>query len=1015
MFKTTKVFAGVAALLGGGILTTALPTLAQQTPAVTTLERIEITGSRLKKFDLEASSPTVTITSAELQANQDITLETFLNSLPQVNPAGTTSSNNPGNGGQANIDLRGLGSNRNLVLIDGRRPMVSASDQTVDLNTIPMAMVESIEIISGGAAAVYGADAVAGVVNVKLKKNFQGFDLRAGLSNTTKNGDARERNIQGLMGGNFADNRGNAVIGFEFAEREAVYKRQRAFSALATSTTGSWPEGRFSPNGSNLPSQAAVNAIYAGYGYKGPQITRGNSHSFNADGTLFYPGLFNSPLDVANFKYPLDEGVNTRFFPDFYSYNFDPANILVLPLKRRSVTAKANYLLSNGIEVFGKISNSNYNSTTALAPTPVAGGAWRAPGQTTASTQISSPLIEPGKRGTTLLVNANNVFIPADLKTLLNSRTGDDANLVGTGAAEPFTMSWRTVAAGLRTNTYANDVTQYLAGAKGDIFNTGWTWEGSMSHGITKINQSQKGNINAQKLADAFGAADGGKSLCAGGVNPFGRQALSAECIAFLQLPTSLAQEFNQTIGQFFVAGDAFEAPAGPVGVVLGAETRRFGYELNPGSTSGPIYGFNSQSAAKAKNSFDDFFAEVSIPLARNMPIIKSANLSLAYRNSRSQATDIIKGLETPSKASNAFAANLDWQPNSEMRARASAQRSVRAPNFGELFDGGGGFPSFFDPCSVNSVGRTTGADAAKLGVLCTATGVSNTSFVASPGAQAETITTGNINLKPESSNSMTLGLVWTPRSDSFLGGFRGSLDYYRIKVSDAITSPDVNEFIADCYNYNGRNSNYSATTSSCATITRSGSSIIGAYDPVDPDGAFAGGNEGKIDTSGVDISLGWSGKVGPGKLDVQGFWTHLLSYKSKTTSLLPSVDYAGTIAYFGAGLGQSFPENKVTISTNYKLGDVGIDLRMRYIGAMSNRMAKLFPGEALTGVSSTTYWDLGGSYDFTKSLSVRAGVNNLLDQKPRQYSPNVQSGTDPSTYDVVGRRYYLTANLSFK
>ncbi|MDC6170537.1 TonB-dependent receptor domain-containing protein [Paucibacter sp. XJ19-41] len=1008
MFRKSKISAAALLALSGGVALTSAPAFAQEK-----LERIEITGSRLKKVDLEASSPTVTVTAAEIQANQDVTLETFLNTLPQINPAGTTSSNNPGNGGQANINLRGLGPNRNLILIDGRRPMVSASDQTVDLNTIPMAMIDSIEIISGGAAAVYGADAVAGVVNIKLKRRFQGFDLRAGTSKTTKQGDALERNVQGLIGGNFADNKGNAVLGFEYAQRDALYKKQRPFSALATGTTGAWPEGRYVPSGTNLPSQAAVNAIYAGYGYTGAQIPRGSAHSFNTDGTLIYPGVFNSPLDVVNWKYPIDAGVNTRFFPDFYSYNFDPENLLVLPLDRRAITAKADYQLDSGVEVFGRFSNTRYNATTALAPTPVSGGAWRAPGQTTAPTQIVSSFIVPGQRGSALLVNPNNVFIPADLKTLLNSRTGDDPTVVGTGANEAFGVGWRTVAAGLRSSTYENEVTQYLAGAKGDIFSTGWTWEGSLSEGRTKIDQSQQGNINAQKLADALGAVDGGQSLCAGGVNPFGRQTLSAECAAWLQLPTSLKQEYKQTIAQFFVAGDVVKLPAGMVGAVLGYESRRFKYELDPGSTSSPIYGFNSQSPAKAKNSFDDFFAELSVPLAKNMPMIQSANLSLAYRNSASKATDVLNGVETPKKRSNAFAANLDWQPTRELRARASAQRSVRAPNFGELFDGGGSFPSIFDPCSINSVGRTTGANAAQLGALCTATGVANTSFVATPGGQAETNTTGNINLKPETSNSVTLGLVWTPGSGGFLGGFRGSVDYYNIKVKDAITDPDVNEFIADCYNYNGRNPTYSATSSSCAKLVRAGSSISGAYEPGQE--PFAGSNEGQVQTSGIDFSLGWGGRVGPGRLDVQGFWTHLLEYKSKSTSLLPAVDYAGTVAYFGVTLGQTFPKNKVTIASNYKWGDVGIDLRMRYIGGMTNRMAKLFPGEDLTGVPATVYWDLGGSYDFTKSITVRAGINNLLDQKARLYSPNVQSGTDPSTYDVVGRRYFVTANFSFK
>jgi hypothetical protein len=259
--------------------------------------------------------------------------------------------------------------------------------------------------------------------------------------------------------------------------------------------------------------------------------------------------------------------------------------------------------------------------------------------------------------------------------------------------------------------------------------------------------------------------------------------------------PTSLAKEINQQIGQAFVSGDLMQTSSGAISAVAGLEARRFKYKLDPGAAGGAIYGFNQQSAAEASNKFDDVFAELAVPLAKNQTWAQSANFSLAYRNSSSSATDAIKAIDTPKKRSNAFAANLDWQPNKEMRVRGSVQRSVRAPNFGELFDGGGGFPSFFNPCSVTSLGRTTGADAAKLGALCAATGVANPTFVATPGAQAEALTSGNIDLKPESSTSVTLGLVWTPRADGILGGIRGSVDYYHIKVKDAITVPDVNEF----------------------------------------------------------------------------------------------------------------------------------------------------------------------------------------------------------------------------
>ena len=240
----------------------------------------------------------------------DVTLDTFLNTLPQVNPAGTTTSNNPGNGGQSNIDLRGLGANRNLVLINGRRPMVSASNQTVDLNTIPQGLIERIEIVTGGAGAAYGADAIAGVVNLILKDNFEGIDLRASYSNSLPRTDAREYQFSGIIGGNFADGKGNAVFGFDRSYREAMIKSQRAFSQNATSTTSFLPEGALFWGSTNAPTKAALDTIFAGYGVTSAQTTlQSGTIGFNLDGTLFYKGIFNSPLDVRNFRYPIDGAV----------------------------------------------------------------------------------------------------------------------------------------------------------------------------------------------------------------------------------------------------------------------------------------------------------------------------------------------------------------------------------------------------------------------------------------------------------------------------------------------------------------------------------------------------------------------------------------------------------------------------------------------------------------------------------------------------------------------------------
>jgi outer membrane receptor protein involved in Fe transport len=377
------------------LLTSVAASAAQSLPAVAAegddvVAELVVTGSRNQSQDYVANSPVVTANAEQIAANADITLDTYLNTLPQVNPAGGTTSNNPGNGGQSNIDLRGLGANRNLVLIDGRRAMPSASDMTVDLNTIPQALIESVEIVTGGAGAVYGADAVAGAVNIKLKNNFEGADLRYTYSNSTEYWDAQDYQVSALLGGNFAEDRGNAVFAFDYSNREGQIKSQRPFSSQATSTTSYLPEGFYIP-GANAPSQAAVDSIFARYGVAAGAVTSGLI-GFNLDGSLFSRGVFNSPLDVQNWRYPEDLNINANLFPDLYSYNFDAVNILTLPLERRSFMAKTNYQFDSGVEVFGSVGWTEYESQTALAPTPFPTVSTRAPGFAS-PIQVTSALV----------------------------------------------------------------------------------------------------------------------------------------------------------------------------------------------------------------------------------------------------------------------------------------------------------------------------------------------------------------------------------------------------------------------------------------------------------------------------------------------------------------------------------------------------------------------------------------------------------------------------------------------
>ncbi|WP_300973522.1 TonB-dependent receptor [Sphingomonas sp. LHG3406-1] len=998
---------------------------------------IVVTGSRIVRPNLTANSPIAVVTGEQTVAQGDITLDTYLNTLPQVNPSGTTTSNNPGNAGQANLNLRGLGSNRNLVLIDGRRPMVSATDQTVDLNTIPQGLIERIEVITGGAGAAYGADAISGVANIILRRNFEGLELRAGYSNSLPETDAMEYQISGVLGANFSDGRGNVVISGEFSDRQGLIKSQRAFASQATSTTGVPPTGRLIEN--NAIPQAAIDALFNGvYGVPLAQTPRSGLSQlhFNSDGTLFGSGTFNSPLNVSNYRYdPLggdSAAANQNFFPDFYSYNFDAINLLVLPLTRRSAFVKANYEIDPKAEVFVQAGYTDYSSVQALAPTPIGVRIYN-PATPGGASFATSPLINTGVFITNSVIPVTNPFIPAQLATLLAARTGDDTSLVGSGATEPFRFAIRTLGAGLRESTYDSTVTQALGGLRGEIVGD-WRYEAYWSYGKTVIDRSAAGNINVQRLQQLLEAPDGGASLCAGGYNPFGVQPVSQACVDYLSVTGFTSTEFTQNVGQAFATGSLFALPAGNVRGVLGIEKRDFTYDFDPGALSGPIAGFNTASPVNGRNGFLDYFGELYVPLLKDQGFAKNLDVTFGYRRSRSNAENVRTAVETPKVWSNAYKIEASWQPIDPVRIRGSFQRSVRAPNFGELFSGGASFVSAFDPCSNGTNFRATRGTAGR--DLCIQNGVGGGSipasgpftpttaqinafngFAATPGLQVNTNFTGNINLKPEKANTFTVGGVFEAL------GIIGSIDYYNIKVSDKIFGPDTNLIIAACYGYlDGYNATLAATNDYCRSITRAGSNLssVSPRVAIGGDGVnFLSVNQGIVKTSGIDVQLAWkipTRFMGPkSQINFDTYVNYLINFKNEE---LPGVvlDYAGTVSYFGQGLGTSFPEWKGTANINWQVEPFTWSNRIRYIDAMKNRGLVQFAGESssFTGVGSVWYFDTALQWDFLKRYTFRIGVNNLFNKQPPTYSPNVQSGTDPSLYDVVGRRGFVQARLKF-
>jgi iron complex outermembrane receptor protein len=278
--------------------------------------------------------------------------------------------------------------------------------------------------------------------------------------------------------------------------------------------------------------------------------------------------------------------------------------------------------------------------------------------------------------------------------------------------------------------------------------------------------------------------------------------------------------------------------------------------------------------------------------------------------------------------------------------------------------------------------------------------------------------------LKPEKADTYTFGVVFgVPSENRWLERLRTSIDYYSITVKDAILVPDTNTGIAGCFNYLGTNPTYSADNVYCQAIYRSGD-ILAVLDPNTDDNNFAGQNGGRIKTSGVDFQFDWGFDLNwmglpeaAGGIKTNLVLSRLIDYKLTDTPGQPEIDYAGTINYFGGGisLGQTLPKWRAVLSTSWAVSDFDLMIRGRWIDKMDNRATRQYIGEtSFTGVGSVAYWDVSAAWHFMESSEVRIGLNNAFDKQPPTYSPNIQSGTDPATYDIIGRRAFVRVEAKF-
>jgi iron complex outermembrane recepter protein len=969
--KTILVAAATTTFASQGLADDAAGTPARQADA--TFDEVIVTGSRIATQDYKASSPISTVSATAIESTGAVTLEGALNQLPQFAIGANQTNAGFGGTGQASVNLRGLGVNRNLVLLDGRRLQPSDVLGWIDVNTIPTALIRNVEIITGGASAVYGSDAIAGVVNVQLVPDFEGIKLDTQY-NAYDAGDGSTWDLALTAGGNFADGRGNGVVSLSYTEREDVDFMARSFFRQAQGGTDfRLPTGIYRPNvGSpaNLPSQAAIDAVFGQYGAAAGRVPRTSVLGYNDDGTLFAAN--NGPF---NYRGPDGLLYNTGTQLN----NLNQVSRLQIPLTRYSAFGKATFELAPSVSAFGQIYFTTYDS-----------------------------LVNAEAGNDAFNVPVTNPWIPQDLATLLASRPNPLA---------PFRFEKRfQEEAGPRNFDRTFDAFQFLAGVRGDVAQLDGTWEVYASQGETQKVERNQGSVLIDSLKALLESPDGGRSLCAGGYDPFGLKQLSDDCHSFLVATPVSETTLEQSIVEANLQGRLWTLPAGDLRFATGIAYRKNSYEYLPDQdlARGNVVGVFRTGPSSGEDEVAEIYGELRVPVLRDTLLIENLEFGLAYRYSD---YDLAGGVDT-------YKADFSWTLADPVRIRGGYNRAVRAPSVGELFvapnvaiptigtvaSGGG------DPCSFQSQART-GADAAAVSALCVQQGVSAGAIATFVNPQDEVLATnsGNTALSPETGDTYTLGLVLDSVFEAdLLSGLRLSLDWYDIEIEDAIGTIGVGQILPKCYNQDGSNPTLSADNFYCQLIRRD--AATGWFANVTQPTLNLGGYH----TSGIDLQLDWSfglGAVGlddaAGTLTLSTLVNHVQEFEVTLQQGSRPLDYAGTVGNPTVTLPGSIPSWKAVTRFEYGRGPVSAGVRWRFIDGMENVAKVTNPASTIPDVPSFNYFDLYAAWELSDSLSVSGGVNNVADEDPPVVGarPGV---TQTSTYDIYGPQYFLSANFKF-
>ena len=937
--------------------------------AMMEIEEVVVTGSRIQRRNLVSASPVTQVDAEELLFQGTVRVEDMVRTLPQVYSQQNTSQSN-GATGTATLNLRNLGSQRTLVLVNGRRLPAGSPIQGgigADINQIPGSLVRSVEVLTGGASATYGSDAVAGVVNFLMKDDFEGVRVDYQFSRYSHNNDSAKWQgivedagypaadgtesdgdtsyVSLIIGGNFDDGRGNATAYTTYRDIEPVWQRDRDYSSCALSDDTSFCFGS-----STIPQGRFTN-----FGVGGPVV------DYIVSGQEFVPRQGET-------------------------FNYGPLNYYQRPDEQYTFGGFAHYNVGEYAEVYTELMFMDDRSVSQIAPS----GAFFV---------------------TSSLSCGNALMSNQQFETVCGSigLTRDDVR-------DDFWIGRRNVEGGNRQQDLRHTSFRGVFGVRGEM-NPSWSYDASVLYAEVSMENTYLNDLGTTKIRRALDAvADPatGQVVCRSVVdgsdpncvpwNIFQEGGVTQEALDYIVLPLFARGTTDQLIASGFVSGDLSEygirSPGANTGVavVFGAEYREENMDFNPdeGFRSGEGAGQGGATPPVSGGySIFELFMEASIPLIEGRQFAEELNLEFGFRYS-----DYDYGATTET-----FGIRTGWAINHDVKLRGSFQRAIRGANVRELFrpQGFNLFDMTGDPCGGPVTGGVT--EEGRTFEECARSGVTAEQFgriAHSPAGQYNFLQGGNPNLQPEVANTWSAGVVLTP---GFLDGLTLTIDYYNIRIKKGISNLTPEFILNECLDGN---------LNQCENVQRGAPGDLWIGSNVDSSGHIVALNDNLAieEVVGFDVVADYSFDVGTmGSISVANVLSLIDKWDQQELAGAPTEACAGKWG-FVCGFPTPDVRNKLRVIWTTPW-NVAATVMWRY----TNKIDDL--NETEIDLKAISYIDLSAIWDATERIQVRAGINNLFDKAPpiagNGAGPSISGNgnTFPGMYDALGRYWFIAGGLS--